>query len=64
MVCYILGYNPEIENRLFTELLKYNILSRKWSKVFTQNTERMPRESVSNAIGIMDDTLLVCFANI
>lgn len=56
---FVLGYNPETESHLFPELLKFNILTRKWSRVFTQYTDGMPKESVSNAITIKDDTLLV-----
>lgn len=53
------GYNPDADRNLFSELLKYNILTQKWSRVFTQNTEKMPQESVSNAVTMKDDIMVV-----
>lgn len=59
MIFFFAGYHPEIDNHLFQELLKYNILNKKWSKVFTQHTDKMPKESVSNAVAMKDDVMVV-----
>lgn len=57
-----LGYNPDTENHVFPELLKFNILTKKWSKVFTSGDDKMPKESVSNAVAMKNDVLVVCLA--
>lgn len=46
---------------LFQEMWQFNILTRKWNKVFTQNVEtnRMPEELASNAVVMRGDMLVV-----
>lgn len=56
----LLGFNPETDANLFQELLKFNFLTQKWSKVFSAGTAKMPRESVSNALTLKDNCLVVC----
>lgn len=53
------GYNPDAGTVLFQELLKFNFLTQKWSKVFSANTDKMPKESVSNALTLKDNCLVV-----
>lgn len=54
------GYNPDVgDSYLFPELLKFNFSTQKWSKVFTTKLEKMPKESVSNALTLLKDDSLV-----
>ncbi|XP_055316110.1 kelch domain-containing protein 10 homolog [Sitodiplosis mosellana] len=53
------GYNPNIENKLLPELLKFNFLTQKWSIVFSSKSSNMPQESVSNALTLKDNCLVL-----
>lgn len=53
------GYNPDTESHVFPELLKFNVLTQRWCKVYIQETANMPKESVSNAIAMRKDLLVV-----
>lgn len=53
------GYNPHIDSKLLPELLKFNFLTQKWSIVFSSKSDQMPQESVSNALALKDNCLLV-----
>lgn len=54
------GFNPHIASPyLFKEMWKFNLLTQRWSTVFTAESENMPEELVSNAVAIKDDIMLV-----
>lgn len=66
--CVLTGFNPDVQNSrdprtqyLFQELWKFNIMTQRWSKVFSANADadRMPVELASNAIVMKDDMLVV-----
>lgn len=44
---------------MFRECWKFNLLTKRWSKVFNAETENMPEELVSNAVKFLGETLLV-----
>lgn len=62
------GFNPDVRNErdhrttfLFQELWKFNIMTQRWSKVFSSNADadRLPVELASNAIVMRGDMLVV-----
>lgn len=61
---YLAGYNPDTDANLFQELLKFNFLTQRWSKVFSSKTNKMPKESVSNALTLKENCLVVRFHSI
>lgn len=56
---YQKGYNPDTDETLFQEMLKFNFITQKWSKVFSSKTAKMPKETVSNALTLRDNCLVV-----
>lgn len=59
-ISHLIGFNPNIGSPfLFRECWKFNLLTEKWTKVFTADTDNMPEELVSNALEIRSDVLLV-----
>lgn len=66
----LLGFNPDIRQPsertrtafLFQEMWKFNTMTKKWSKTFTQNmdSDRLPEELASNAVVMKDDMMVVC----
>lgn len=54
------GFNPHIMSPfLFRECWKFNLITKRWSKVFNEETDGMPEELVSNAVKVIGDMMLV-----
>ncbi len=66
------GFNPNIRERtsgpidridrtlyLFQELWKFDLFTKKWSKVYSSTTEGMPAELASNAVILRNNMLIV-----